>query len=363
MNKLGELSDKEKVNLFNATESKPEKLKIFSSITDESLKTFLIEQMPNNERYRYIGRLKSEQNIATVLNDLGDEETKKKTLNYIAKQFKGNNIGLLRILASIDFNVTIPQNLLTIQLNNLNDIDLDFLINIQRHVENYLDMKFKINGRESDSYEVEYSFSEFSAIIAKIEELTAGISSNMDEANRFYTVYLREVSSMTYDYECVRKTDDLDTRWRNEQIGYFDYLEENRQARRNAAGLYGGLVEGKSVCAGYALILDEALKRVGIKSQYVVGVENGNGKKSHAWNQVKIDGKWYNVDATWDALEFQVSERYKYMLLNDQEFDKSHGIYSKGRTRTYRKCKSRFDYSKIKGLLPWQVGIEEVSRA
>ena len=360
MNKIDELSDEEKVNLFNTTESKPEKLKIFSSITDDNIKISILNQLPESEKYRYIGRLKSEQNIAMALNGLDSIERKIKTFSYVAKQFKGNNIGLLRLLASIDFNVTIPQNLLTFQLNNLNGIDLDFLINIQRHVENYLDVKFKINGRGSDSYDVEYSFSEFSAIISKIEELTAGIPSYMDEANRFYTVYSREVSSMTYDYECIRKTDDLDASLEGGQIGYFDYREKKRETRRNAAGLYGGLVEGKTICAGYALILDEALKRVGIKSQYVVGVENE--KVSHAWNQVKIDGRWYNVDATWDADSFQTTGKYEYMLLNDEEFEKFHSKYSKERTKTYRKCKSKFDYSKIHGLLPRQIDRKDASR-
>ena len=29
----------------------------------------------------------------------------------------------------------------------------------------------------------------------------------------------------------------------------------------------------------------------------VTGTANGGG---HAWNQVKVDGKWYNIDVTWD---------------------------------------------------------------
>lgn len=360
MNKIDELSDEEKVNLFNTTESKPEKLKIFSSITDDNIKISILNQLSESEKYRYIGRLKSEQNIAMALNGLDSIERKIKTFSYVAKQFKGNNIGLLRILASIDFNVTIPQNLLTFQLNNLNGINLDFLINIQRHVENYLDIKFKINEYGNDSKHIEYSFSEFSAIIAKIEELTAGIPSDMDEANRFYTVYSREVSSMTYDYECIRKTDALDAKFEGGQIDYFNYREEKRQARREAAGLYGGLVEGKSICAGYALILNEALKSVGIKSQYVEGYpEKGYG---HAWNQVQIDGKWYNVDPTWDSECFQRTGRYKYMLLNDEKFEKSHGKFSERRNKTYRKCKSKFDYSKIHGLLPRQIDRKDASR-
>ena len=59
---------------------------------------------------------------------------------------------------------------------------------------------------------------------------------------------------------------------------------------------YTTLVEGKGVCAGYACALQYLLMRAGIQSYYVVGYAG----ESHAWNLVKIDGKWYYVDATWD---------------------------------------------------------------
>lgn len=59
---------------------------------------------------------------------------------------------------------------------------------------------------------------------------------------------------------------------------------------------YTTLVEGKGVCAGYAFALQYLLMRAGIQSYYVVGYAG----ESHAWNLVKIDGKWYYVDATWD---------------------------------------------------------------
>ena len=43
------------------------------------------------------------------------------------------------------------------------------------------------------------------------------------------------------------------------------------------------------------------------------------------------------------------------MLLNDEEFDKSHSKFLRVRTKTYHKCTSKFDYSKIKGLSPDQI--------
>ena len=347
---IDNMSDLELIELFNQASSVEEKLQYFSKIQDDNCKMELLKSIPENERYKFIGKLRTSEGIAASLNDLGDEKTKSKTFNFVAKQFKGNNIGLLTILSQIDFEVTIPPNMLTFKLNNINALNLDFLINFQRHVTNHSEMKFKINEHEGDSKDIEYSFSEISAIIAKIEELTADIPTDMDEANKFYKVYSRITGMMTYDYNCIRKQDKAKSKmnwWSDE------YREQLKVIRKNPAGLYGGLVEGKAICAGYALILNEALKYVGIKSQYVRGFAPGGG--GHAWNQVQIDGKWYNADPTWDSDEILFFGKYENMLLDDEEFNQTHGKFSSRRTKTEHRCNSRFDYSKIKGLLPGQI--------
>lgn len=353
------VSDEELLELFNQANSEEEKLQIFSKIKNDDLKLRLLDSIPEQNKYKFIGKLRIPQNIAISLNGFSDDKTKSKTFNFVAKQFKGNNTGLLEILTQIDFDVTIPPNMLTFKLNNINALNLDFLINIQKHVGNHSEMKFKINEHESDSTKIEYSFSEISAIIAKIEELTADIPNDMDEANKFYKIYSRVTGMMTYDHKCIRESDNAKNKANNSigKKGFWQaqeqYKTEMKEIRKKPAGLYGGLIDGKAICAGYALILHESLKYVGLKSQYVIGfIPNSDG---HAWNQVQIDGKWYNADPTWDSQEFQFFRRYQDMLLNDEDFNKTHGKFSARRTKTEHKCKSRFDYSKIKGLLPSQI--------
>lgn len=58
---------------------------------------------------------------------------------------------------------------------------------------------------------------------------------------------------------------------------------------------YNLLVNGIAVCQGYTLGYTDLLNRVGIASKYVV-----SDPMNHAWNLVQIDGKWYQVDCTWD---------------------------------------------------------------
>lgn len=353
------ISDIEVAELFNQASSVEEKLKYFSKIQDDSCKMELLNSISEKEKYKFIGKFKLPQSISTALNGLSDEKTKGKTFNFVSKQFKGNNMGLLEILTQIDFDVTIPTNMLTFKLDNINALNLDFLINIQRHVTNHSDMKFKINEHESDSTKIEYSFSEISAIIAKIEELTADIPKDMDEANKFYKVYSRITGMMTYDHNCIRNSNIAKDTLRKAVFtdgfskAHDDYDEEMKAIRKKPAGLYGGLIEGKAICAGYALILHEALKYVGLKSQYVIGFVPEND--GHAWNQVQIDGKWYNADPTWDSQEYQYYRRYEDMLLCDEDFNQTHGKFSSRRTKTEHKCNSRFDYSKIQGLSPSQI--------
>lgn len=52
----------------------------------------------------------------------------------------------------------------------------------------------------------------------------------------------------------------------------------------------------KGTCRAYSLAFKDAMDKLGIECVVVV-----QDDKLHSWNQVKIDGKWYNVDVTWDS--------------------------------------------------------------
>ncbi len=171
----------------------------------------------------------------------------------------------------------------------------------------------------------------------------------MDEANRFYQVYYRITKTIGYNFEGTEKLKNI---IKDIQKGkYTKQVAEKliEESRKELGGLYSGLVEGKTVCAGYSLILCEALNRIGIKALYVWGFSQ-DLDAGHAWNQVQIDGKWYNIDLTLDAQNIQLYGRYEEMLLSDEEFEETHSVFSKHRTKIAHECKTTFDYSKIKGI-------------
>ena len=90
----------------------------------------------------------------------------------------------------------------------------------------------------------------------------------------------------------------------------------------------GALEKKVAVCSGYARTFKILAKCAGLEATYVVGDTPQGG---HAWNQVKVDGKWYNIDVTWNDGDYEIHEKghyacscYKYFLLSNEDFNKSH---------------------------------------
>lgn len=90
---------------------------------------------------------------------------------------------------------------------------------------------------------------------------------------------------------------------------------------QHANSAYGALVDGYAQCEGYAFAFSLLCDSVGIENFVVTG-KNISGD-THAWNKVKIYGKWYNVDCTWDdpVLKYDNPDfiKHDYLLVSDNE--------------------------------------------
>lgn len=71
-------------------------------------------------------------------------------------------------------------------------------------------------------------------------------------------------------------------------IDLIDYKEHQKTA-------YTGLVQHQADCFGYALTMDLMLRRAGFETDMAYTFT-----EDHAWNMVKVSGKWYHIDLTWD---------------------------------------------------------------
>jgi len=68
-------------------------------------------------------------------------------------------------------------------------------------------------------------------------------------------------------------------------------------SRYPAFNAYGAIVGKKAVCEGYAKAFQMFMDIIGVECVSVSGFAEGG---AHMWNQVKLDGDWYNVDVTFD---------------------------------------------------------------
>ena len=80
---------------------------------------------------------------------------------------------------------------------------------------------------------------------------------------------------------------------------------------------YSALVNGRTVCAGYARAFQYLMQRLGIPCYYCTGYAG----EDHAWNIIKLGEDYYNVDVTWDDTD---TPTYDYFNKSDREFGTSH---------------------------------------
>lgn len=92
---------------------------------------------------------------------------------------------------------------------------------------------------------------------------------------------------------------------------------------------YGVLIKGTGVCDSYAEAFKMLLNKVGIECITVSG-DQKDGKDDdigHAWSMVKLGGKYYHVDVTWDDREYDDGQNdlcYDYFNLTDENMAKDH---------------------------------------
>ncbi len=133
------------------------------------------------------------------------------------------------------------------------------------------------------------------------EELPEASAEFYNTANTILT-QLQNLSA----YEKERRLHDILI----ERIDYDKGADKNQSA-------YSALVEGKSVCAGYARAYQYLMQRLGIPCYYCTGYAGTD----HAWNIVALDDGYYNVDVTWDDTE---GGEYDYFNKTDEEYADTH---------------------------------------
>ncbi len=111
---------------------------------------------------------------------------------------------------------------------------------------------------------------------------------------------------------------------------------------------YGTFVNRVAVCDGYALAYKYLLNQEGIECCMVT-----SEVINHAWNLIKLDGEWYQVDVTWDDPVWDRLGRvcHDNMFRSDEKFDAYNGnnkheggIVTKGSVAVdYKAASTKYD--------------------
>jgi transglutaminase/protease-like cytokinesis protein 3 len=89
---------------------------------------------------------------------------------------------------------------------------------------------------------------------------------------------------------------------------------------------YSAIVGDKTVCAGYAKAFQYLMQQLNIPTYLTVGWGGGLiSGDMHAWNIVKLDNDYYNVDVTWDD---QDPLNYNYFNQSDYHFHRHIRMYN-----------------------------------
>lgn len=159
------------------------------------------------------------------------------------------------------------------------------------------------NGKRVDSIIRNYPKSASSA-----ERLAARLQKDfVTEYDRARAIYTWIALNITYDVDLYRKS---------KSGPVYAVGKSDKEIEQNTVN--GVLLTRKAVCDGYATLFTRLASLTGLESEKIEGMAKttlddlGNDRleSNHAWNTVKIDGKWRLVDATWGS-GFMIGNAYK----------------------------------------------------
>lgn len=139
----------------------------------------------------------------------------------------------------------------------------------------------------------------------------------------------------------------------------FEYLVETvdyDEAAPDNQNIYSALAWKRSVCAGYSRAAQYLLEKAGVECIYVTGKIRGQG--AHAWNIVKCEGTYYQMDVTYGDPVFLEAEsgenvpgnsiNYDYLCCTDETLSSDH---IQDNHVPYPACESDdLDYYRMNGM-------------
>ncbi len=80
----------------------------------------------------------------------------------------------------------------------------------------------------------------------------------------------------------------------------YDIIHKKNSGYHLKSTAYGALIYKHALCQGFSVLMYRMLRECGIDCRIVTGTAAIDGEEEfHAWNIVKVDGRFYDLDASW----------------------------------------------------------------
>ena len=199
------------------------------------------------------------------------------------------------------------------------DMEYDHIQSYYNHVRHAFSFKYSVSSKDLNRY---YKF---------IKKWTRKhIDSKMTDEEKVRGIHDYIVSKCNYSYgdkgkEWFKKSRKNAS---NAKLGKFSVYTPLAMVFKN-----GG------VCDAYSRLFYDMAKKAGLKVKYIVGkIDNGG---LHAWNLVKVEGKWCHIDVTWDDNNTGAEDYdYEYYLKSDEYMREKQHSWNK---KSYPKCRESYE--------------------
>ena len=298
------------------------------------------------------------------------------------KNCKFDNLSFLKSLKNLD-NLTIIGNEIPIkEVNNILEFDKQRTIDISIKSDNRV-MSLKINKKNNSELDVQsedFSTAYKEMNLYRVDIINIFVNNGIDEFENIKELldYKKKIKLILKDYsslniEQAQKIKDY-LKIKNligakeEKINIDKFIEDKKQINRivknvvdsdneiqkflkvykelalklDLDGVSKNATDIKCSKLNVANLLARCLQCINIDSNILYGDELENGEP-HYWNQVKIDGNWYNVDLAID-IPYIKKKKTEYCLVDDEDFYEFHKL--KSGEKHY--CKDEYNYKFVK---------------
>lgn len=198
--------------------------------------------------------------------------------------------------------------------NSINNLNMSVAVNS----DDIADIVYSIYYDHPELFLVDSSLTYYmngSGIVTSLTVNFNGTANDLERSKQLFESTIAPLislaSSLPDDAQKVKLVHDYLTN----TIQYVSGSEYNQSA-------YSAIVNGKSVCAGYAHAFQYCMQKLGIPAAYIIGYAG----EAHAWNLLLLDGEYYNMDVTWDDPIGNPATTYYYDYFNvtDSQLSKDH---------------------------------------